>query len=253
VTFSELSAGLFYRTSVLWTPQTDGQYDLTAYVSPVPGEVYTGDNFDSRRVVVVADSTTYVSFEPAMVSVDVGDEFTVNIYVSSVQNLYTWQIKLYYNQTVFQCVEAWLPSDHVFAYSIPLFPTPVIEGNYTLVGATLMGSEWPFTGRGTLCKIKFRSVKSGNCTTFFDDVDTYLLNSNMRPMDFKAVNGYAEASIPDFNNDGIIDAADMALITSAFGTRQDQQGWNAVFDVNHDSKVNMVDIAKTAKLYSRTS
>ena len=45
----------------------------------------------------------------------------------------------------------------------------------------------------------------------------------------------------------------MALIASAFGTRQDQQSWNAVFDTNHDSKVNMVDIAKTAKLYGITS
>jgi subtilisin family serine protease/subtilase family serine protease len=253
VTLSKLSKGSFNRTSVLWTPLTDGEYDLMACVSPVPGEVYTGDNFDSRRVVVVADSTTYVSFEPAMVNVAVGSEFTVSIYVRSVQNLYTWQIKLYYNQTVFQCVEAWLPSDHVFAYSIPLFPTPLIEGNYTLVGATLMGSEWPFTGSGTLCKIKFRSVKSGNCTMIYDDVDTYLLSSNMKPMDFRAVNGYAEASIPDFNNDGIVDAADMAMIASTFGTRPDQQSWNVVFDINHDSKVNMVDIAKTAKLYGRTS
>jgi hypothetical protein len=116
-----------------------------------------------------------------------------------------------------------------------------------------MGSEWPFTGSGTLCKIKFRSVKSGNCTMIYDDVDTYLLSSNMKPMDFKAVNGYAEASIPDFNNDGIVDAADMAMIARAFGTRQDQQSWNVVFDVNNDSKVDMVDIAKTAKLSGRTS
>ena len=248
----ELGVGLFNRASIPWIPPGVGEYNLTAYVSPVAGEVYTGDNLDYRTVFVVADTTTYISIEPPSVSVKVGDEFTVSIYVNSVENLYTWQTKIYYNQSVFQCLGAWLPSDNVFAYSIPLFPAPLIEDNYTLVGATLMGSDWPFTGAGTLCKVKFRSVKPGNCTLLFDDVDTFLLNSGMKPLDFRLVNGYADASIQDFNNDGIFDAADLALIASAFRTREGQQGWNPLFDINHDSKVDMADIAKTARAYDET-
>ncbi|MCJ7767096.1 hypothetical protein MUP79_01715, partial [Candidatus Bathyarchaeota archaeon] len=202
LTLYELNKGSFNRTSILWAPPAQGQYNLTAYVSPVPGEVYTGDNSDWRTVFVVTNATTYVSVEPHTITVEVGEEFIVDIYVNSVENLYTWQIKLYYDETVFRCLEAWLPSDNVFAYSIPLVPPPMIEGNYTLVGTTLMGSEWPFTGCGTLCKIRFKVIKSGNCTMLFDDVDTFLLNSGMNSMDFKLVSGYAEVWLPDFNNDG---------------------------------------------------
>jgi hypothetical protein len=253
LTVSELSGGSFNWTSILWIPTAEGQYNLTAYASPVLGEVHTGDNSDCRTVFVVANTTTQVSVEPHTINVEVGEEFTVDICVNSVENLYTWQIKLYYNETIFQCLEAWLPSDNIFAYSIPLVPTPMIEGNYTLVGATLMGSEWPFTGCGTLCKIRFRAIKSGNCTMLFDDVDTFLLNSGMKSMDFKSVSVFAEAWLPDFNNDGIVDSADTALIARAFGVRQGDQGWNPVFDINRDSKINMIDIAKTARAYGRSS
>jgi hypothetical protein len=185
--------------------------------------------------------------------VEVGEEFIVDIYVNSVENLYTWQIKLYYDETVFRCLEAWLPSDNVFAYSIPLVPPPMIEGNYTLVGTTLMGSEWPFTGCGTLCKIRFKVIKSGNCTMLFDDVDTFLLNSGMNSMDFKLVSGYAEVWLPDFNNDGIVDSADIALIARAFGMRQGDQDWNPILDTDNDSKVNMFDIARAARAYCGSS
>lgn len=253
LTLSELNKGSLNRTSILWTPAAQGQYNLTAYTSPVPGEVYTADNCDSRTVFVVANATTCVSVEPHTTTVEVGEEFIVDIYANSVENLYTWQIKLYYNETIFQCQEAWLPSDNVFAYSIPLIPPPMTEGNYTLVGATLMGSEWPFTGCGTLCKIRFRAIKSGNCTLLFDDVDTFLLTSSMKSMDFKPVNGFAQAWLPDFNNDGIVDSTDIALIARAFGMRQGDQGWNPVFDINRDSKINMIDIAKTARAYGGSS
>jgi hypothetical protein len=181
--------------------------------------------------------------------VEVGEEFTVQISVNSVANLYTWQIKLYYDNTVFQCLDAWLPSDNVFAYGIPLVPPPLIEGNYTLVGATLMGNEWPFTGCGTLCKIRFKAIENGNCSMLFDEVDTFLLNPSMKPMDHMSVNAYVKSSrwFPDFNNDGIVDSADIALVAGAFGIQQSNQDWNPIFDANHDSKINMYDIAKTAR------
>jgi hypothetical protein len=253
LTLYELNKGSFNRTSILWAPPAQGQYNLTAYVSPVPGEVYTGDNSDWRTVFVATNATTYVSVEPHTITVEVGEEFIVDIYVNSVENLYTWQIKLYYDETVFRCLEAWLPSDNVFAYSIPLVPPPMIEGNYTLVGATLMGSEWSFTGCGTLCKIRFKVIKSGNCTMLFDDVDTFLLNSGMNSMDFKSVSGYAEVWLPDFNNDGIVDSADIALIARAFGMRQGDQDWNPILDTDNDSKVNMFDIARAARAYCGSS
>jgi hypothetical protein len=125
----------------------------------------------------------------------------------------------------------------------------MIEGNYTLVGATLMGNEWPFTGCGTLCKIRFKAIRNGNCSMLFDEVDTFLLNPSMKPMDHMSVSAYVEARmwIPDFNNDDVVDSTDMALIVEGFGIQQSSQGWNPIFDANHDSKVNMYDIARTAR------
>jgi hypothetical protein len=64
-----------------------------------------------------------------------------------------------------------------------------------------------------------------------------------------SVSAYVEARmwIPDFNNDDVVDSTDMALIVEGFGIQQSSQGWNPIFDANHDSKVNMYDIARTAR------
>ncbi len=249
LTLPTLIRGSFTRTSIPWTPLSEGHHNITVYASPVPGEVYTGDNHDSRNVFVVANTTTYASLEPRTIRVEVGDDFTLDVYVNSVENMFTWQIKIYYNDTIFQCLEAWLPPDNVFAYSIPLVPPPLIEGNYSLIGATLMGSEWPYTGCGTLCKIRFRAIKPGNCTIFFDQTDTFLLNSAMKSIDFVPLSCIAETWLPDFNNDGIFDLSDITLIAGAFGLQHDDQDWNPVFDINHDSHIDMIDIAKIARTY----
>jgi len=50
----ELWAGDSHRFSHLWTPTTEGIYNVTAYATPVPGEDYTSNNVKSVSVIVTA-------------------------------------------------------------------------------------------------------------------------------------------------------------------------------------------------------
>lgn len=48
-------------------------------------------------------------------------------------------------------------------------------------------------------------------------------------------------------NGGGVSIGDLAIVASAYGKQQDQAGWDARADVNHDGKVNIVDLAIVAK------
>lgn len=53
VTIPELLAGSSYTLSYLWTPTTQGMYNITAYAPPVLGEELTTNNLAKRSVIVL--------------------------------------------------------------------------------------------------------------------------------------------------------------------------------------------------------
>lgn len=59
--------------------------------------------------------------------------------------------------------------------------------------------------------------------------------------------------ITDLNNDGGVDIVDVAISASAFGTEPGDLRWREEADVNDDDKINILDLAKIAKDFGRTS
>ncbi len=249
-TVAELNVGAFRRTNLLWSPEEPGRYNITAYAPPLDGEVYIGNNVDSKIIYVLTDTTTYLSPHPERIKVGVGSSFTLDVVVNSVENLYAWQVRMYYDSTILRCVKSWVPDDNVFADKNPIIPEPLIEENLTMVGATL-AAESPFAGTGTLCKIRFLVEGSGNTTLLLDRNETFLLDPSLKFVNCTLVDGFVEAVFPDFDFDGEVGESDLATIAEAFGSRIGDGNWNVLCDVNHDSKIDILDVAITARAFGR--
>lgn len=248
----ELNVGSFYRISWLWTPKQQGKYNVTAYASPVSEEVYTDNNIDAKVVYVLTDTTTHISSDPKTIDVAVGGFFTLDIIVNNVDNLHAWQIKLYYNSTVFQCLDAWVAADNVFAGKNPILPEPLIEENYVMMGATLTGGA-AFAGTGTLCKISFRADRIGNSTLMWDRNDTFLVDPGLKFINCTLIDGFAEAIFPDLDHDGKVATSDLIIIAQAFDSCAGDERWNSLCDLNHDFKINILDVAIMAKAFGKSA
>jgi len=110
-------------------------------------------------------------------------QFDVDINLVNVANLYTWQIKLYYNATVLRWMNATYPPGHVFEGKlfVPIIPFngTDVDGTFILFFASLQGPQPGFNGSGALCRISFEAKAVGSSTLIFSrplgaDGDTWL-------------------------------------------------------------------------------
>lgn len=193
----ELKSGGHYRFSYRWTPETEGTYNLTAYASPVINECYRENNVAKRIVSVFSVEGTYIVINPPETMTMIGETFAINITIANVVDLYAWQVKLYYDDTILNFVEEWLPSDHFFAGK-PYFEVEPILGHdalgaYVMFGVTLLGNLPGVNGSGTLCQLKFNTRALGVSVLQFSDIfETYLLNSSVEEISFSAFSGIVE-------------------------------------------------------------
>jgi hypothetical protein len=249
---SELNIGCYRSLSWVWNPTETGQYNVTAYVSPVPGEMYTDDNWDTKTVYVSTSAMTYVSVDPQSIDAKVGSVFVLAMGVNNAESLHAWQVTLYYNSTILKCIEAWFSEDNVFAGKGAMFPQPAVEINYTMVGATLYGMGSVSAGHAVLCKMKFLVDMPGNSSLALNATDTFLLDPMLRFINCTLVPGFVEASLPDFNNDGKVDASDLTAISNAFRSQPGMERWNHMCDVNQDLRIDIRDIAVVAKAFGKS-
>jgi hypothetical protein len=117
-------------------------------------------------------------------TLSLNDTFKADIKVINVENLYTWQIKLFFNSTVVKCINATYTPNHVFTGKSFVPVTPVIDDSlgFVLYGCTLIGNETPFTGNGTLCQLVFQVIALGQSDLKFSSPygeDTFLLDNNL--------------------------------------------------------------------------
>ena len=202
------------------------------------------------------EPSTIIRLVPSEMRVPVGATFTVNVTVTNVTGMYTWQIDLFFDPTVLNCTNAWYAENHVFAGKEIVTVDPVInkmEGSL-LYGCTLLGNEETFSGNGTLCQIQFIAVSPGRTAlNFSGPVDTFLLDSNINDMPYAKVDGsvvVGSESYCDLNNDGKIDIADISEAARAFGSYPGHPRWNPTDDINTDGRVNIIDLFLIAKSFT---
>lgn len=130
---------------------------------------------------------------------------TVNVTVVNVNDLYAWQVKIYYDPEILLWRGAWYPRGHVFDGKLfqPVEPVNGSDtgGTYILYFATLMGDTPGFTGSGILCSINFTAKKAGVSQLIIDTTPpapwSWLRDSNLDPIDFTAYDGKIIV-IPEF-------------------------------------------------------
>jgi len=196
-TIPELPAGTSYSVSYSWSP-SEGQYDVTAYATPVPGEGYVENNIAAKTVRVFEVTGTYIYVDPLETTTIIGDTFTVTVRIVDVEDLCTWQTNLEFDPDILECTGAWYPAGHVFENRTFVSVDPSIDNvvGYVMYGSGLLG-EVPGENvtEGILCRISFRAKGLGVSPLTFRlsrPVETFLGDSDLEDIPFTALGGVAE-------------------------------------------------------------
>jgi hypothetical protein len=149
------------------------------------------------------DTTLYV--DPAMVEdIGMGEIFKINLSVTDVVALYTWQTKLLFDPSVLNCTEAAYPmTGGIFEGKTIIPVSPEIDNSegYVLFGASLMGLD-SVSGSGILCQITFEVLAIGESPLEFSDYGgaTFLLDENLETISVTVQDGYF-ANVPTPSHD----------------------------------------------------
>jgi hypothetical protein len=157
---------------------------------------------------MTSGTLTLVAVDPAINKAGVHENVTVNINVTNVEDLYAWQIKLYFDPLLLYTngASAWYPPENVFDGSLLGIPAVVdtdVGGTYVMLGACLIYGQARFTGSGILCRINFTVIAEGHSDLLFSrplgEGQTFLLNSTYVGNDlipFDVADGYVETTPP---------------------------------------------------------
>ena len=119
--------------------------------------------------LLVNRTTVYV--DPQTVEEAVGKNFTINVRVSNVANLYGWEFKLGWNATILGLVNV---TEGPFLNSTgqTLFSYKLNETEYHIVVDCSHLSDIPGTsGSGVLATVQFHVNETGNCMLHLYDTD----------------------------------------------------------------------------------
>jgi hypothetical protein len=128
---------------------------------------------------------------PPQLVVGEGDLSLVNVTVENVENLFAWQVKVYFNAAILNITKNQISygENHVFSNKVFLNITPHvssdIHGFYVLFATSILqrtSDEQGFSGSGTLCQLNFTGISPGISTLNFStplNKETKLLNTDL--------------------------------------------------------------------------
>lgn len=162
---------------------SDGAYLINVTLGTYAVEVDKEEYLKKIKTVDVATEKAYtvdfaikltpvrVYLDPSEISlgindVSVGYRFNVTAWVSKVEDLFGYQVALYYNASVINVTNAWQPSwdsSYVFYGQTgePLNGSEYFDSwGHSLIGFTLFSGAESFTGNGSLAIFEFEIVSS---------------------------------------------------------------------------------------------
>jgi hypothetical protein len=132
--------------------------------------------------------TATISVSPATVTSQVGYNFIINITISDVTDLYGWEYKLKWNNTLLDATNStegpFLKSGGDTFFSAKINNT----AGSMLVDCTLLGNVPGVSGNGTLASVTFFVKNSGECP--LDLYNTTLINSLEQAILHQTIDGY---------------------------------------------------------------
>ncbi len=133
-----------------------------------------------------------------------GSKFNITVMINSGTGVAAWQVMLKYDSTLLNATRVWIPlsdAQYIFFGLSTFTPPAFFELGRVKIGDTttpLAGVSFATPKR--LCIVEFKVMNvppagSGNkvsATLFVDDVDTYILDTNLMEMASVKTNGYYE-------------------------------------------------------------
>ena len=142
-----------------------------------------------QTVMVEASNGTIVKVEPHTSFARVGEQFTINITVINVQNLYGVEITLYWNASILEMTNAdvrlgvedhpdgilhILPDANISVYSNRVFQE---QGKYVLAASSISPAP-SFNGSGNIVRATFNVTGAGRCEL---NLETKLVSNIIPP------------------------------------------------------------------------
>ena len=142
------------------------------------------------------ETSTKLSIIPPSIvdpSLSIGQEFIVNVTVEDVVDLYTWQVQVFFDPSIINCTNAWIPAGSPFDFAVdsPIVIDPT-EG-WVSLGSSKLGEVPGTSGNGTLASIQFKVMGVGSSGIDFSTpygTQTFLLNSALSLIPAEIYNGY---------------------------------------------------------------
>jgi len=127
----------------------------------------------------IPSSPTAVFVDPPTATATVSQNFTINVNISNVVDLYGWRFKLKWNPTILDVINVTEGGFLQNEGDTFFFPTINNTIGYIDVDCTLLGDIKGVNGSGILATIQFHVRQNGSC--ILDLYDTMLLDSLEQP------------------------------------------------------------------------
>lgn len=177
-------------------------YILKAVAETLADETDTSDNtYIDGTVTITMPSTTYVHPSPSETRITLGVTFPVDVMVTNVTNLYGFEIKLYYNTTILNALNASEGSFLKQAGNTMIFANVVNDDEgYIWFAVTLLGAENSVNGDGHLFKTFFNASMSAAGTSSLTFETVKLSDPQSQAIDRYVINGLVEVVEVDAKN-----------------------------------------------------
>src|SRR5271157_434098 len=171
--------------------------------------------FAHQMPITRASTDTVVEVEPQINSAGISQNFTINVTVANIQNLYGFDLLLSWNSTVLEVarIDVRLGLSDGALYNTVFqvenstqIDTSTQEGNYSLVAA----SETPapsFNGTGNLVRITFdvKTAGASNLTLAASLADRPPPDGPpSQPIDHQTIDGIFSSTIPEISNPTVL-------------------------------------------------
>jgi hypothetical protein len=199
-TTTSLDAGESNVLSFTWntTGVVVGNYVISANATVVAGEEDTVDNFYEDGTVEVVEMPPPIGagmfVDPGSIvnsTLGPSNNFTVTVGVSNVTNLFAWQSELWFNASILECTDAYLPAGHVFDGLTVVPVTPQIDNT---LGSVLYGSslltEAVDVDQGVLCALEFHVLDRGRCDLTLDQENSFHLDFDLNIIPTALADGF---------------------------------------------------------------
>lgn len=197
-----------------------------------------------------------IAVEPSIYTSKKVETFSVNITISDVVNLYSYEFKLGYDTALLDVVGLEVGTFLQQPYYVYTFSMNDAAG-FVALGVACQAPAPPANGSGLLATITFKTVAvvwpDPAQNTSLHLYDTLLKTNLGVVVPHDTVDGlYGYTPIPgDVNSDGAVNIFDLVTVARAFGTKPGDANWDPRADLKRDGLINIFDVVLVAKNYGR--